>query len=90
MITKLTHCSLIVHNQEEAPHFFIEKLGFVKKDDNPMGEGQRWLTIGCQSQLDLEIILGTPEWSSDKASFQERRAIIGKQSFCFAFNDYIC
>ena len=36
--------SVLVHDQEEALRFYTEVLGFVKKNDIPMGE-IRWLTV---------------------------------------------
>lgn len=36
--------SVIVDDQEKAVKFYTEKLGFVKKNDIPMGE-YRWLTV---------------------------------------------
>lgn len=34
-----------VQDQEEALKFYTEKLEFVKKNDVPLGEGNRWLTV---------------------------------------------
>ena len=45
MITNIVCFTLIVRNQEEALKFYTEKLGFEKRDDLPMGEGKRWLSI---------------------------------------------
>ncbi len=82
---QLTHVPLIVKNQDEALKFFVEKLGFEKKDDSPMGK-DRWLTVCCKGQP-IEIVLQMPHWGPEKASIQERTAMIGKQSFCFSSPD---
>lgn len=41
---KITITSIPVREQEEALTFYTEKLGFVKKEDSPLGE-YRWLTV---------------------------------------------
>lgn len=84
MIKKLTHTPLIVEDQTKALTFFVEKMGFTKRDDSPMGPNQRWLTIGCKQQPDVEIILQAVDWGMDNATEEERRAQIGKQGFCFS------
>jgi catechol 2,3-dioxygenase-like lactoylglutathione lyase family enzyme len=57
MITKLSHASIFVLNQESAYDFYVNKLGFKVHTDAPMGEGMRWLTICPPEQPDLEITL---------------------------------
>ncbi len=56
MITKLSHATLFVLDQDKALDFYVNKLGFQKKMDMPMGPGMRWLTVGPEKQ-DLEIVL---------------------------------
>lgn len=78
MINKVTHISLLVRDQEEALQWYMEKLDFEKRADDPFpgGEG-RWLTVAPQGQQELEIVLQPPEWglSSDAES---RAQMIGK------------
>ncbi len=42
---KVTLISIPVRDQEKALKFYTEKLGFIKKLDNPLGGGNRWLTV---------------------------------------------
>jgi catechol 2,3-dioxygenase-like lactoylglutathione lyase family enzyme len=42
---KVTLISIPVRNQEKALKFYTEKLGFIKKKDEPLGGGNRWLTL---------------------------------------------
>lgn len=56
MITRLSHVTLYVPNQNEALEFYTKKLGFEIRTDATMGEF-RWLTLGAKSQPDLEIVL---------------------------------
>ena len=61
MITKLTHVTVLVRDQEKALRWYTEKLGFVKKeDDSSTIRGYRWLTIVPPHQAEPEIVLGKP------------------------------
>ncbi len=42
---KITIISIPVQNQEKALKFYTEKLGFITKNDVPIGDGNRWLTL---------------------------------------------
>jgi catechol 2,3-dioxygenase-like lactoylglutathione lyase family enzyme len=71
MITKMSHTSLFVTDQNKAYDFYVNKLGFKVNTDVTMPaqaceEGQepppgtpmfRWLTLNAPEQPDLEIIL---------------------------------
>jgi catechol 2,3-dioxygenase-like lactoylglutathione lyase family enzyme len=47
-----------VQNQETALKFYTEKLGFLKKIDIPLTEGNRWLTVVSKDEPDgTEILL---------------------------------
>jgi catechol 2,3-dioxygenase-like lactoylglutathione lyase family enzyme len=57
MISKMSHVSIYVLNQESAFDFYVNKLGFKVHTDAPMGPGMRWLTVTPPGQPDLEISL---------------------------------
>lgn len=57
MITKLSHASIYVLDQEEAYDFYVNKLGFTVHTDAEMGPGMRWLTVCPKEQPDLELAL---------------------------------
>jgi catechol 2,3-dioxygenase-like lactoylglutathione lyase family enzyme len=57
MISRMSHVSIYVLNQDSAYEFYVNKLGFKVHTDAPMGEGARWLTITPPEQPDLEITL---------------------------------
>ena len=57
MITKLSHTSLFVDDQDKAFDFYINKLGFKVNTDVKMDNGFRWLTVNPPDQEDLEIVL---------------------------------
>jgi catechol 2,3-dioxygenase-like lactoylglutathione lyase family enzyme len=57
MITKMSHTSFYVLNQDSALDFYTNKLGFKVVTDVPMGKDTRWLTVSPPEQPDLEIVL---------------------------------
>jgi len=47
-----------VQDQEKALQFYTTKLGFIKKNDVPLGEGNRWLTVVSTDEPDgVEVLL---------------------------------
>lgn len=57
MITKMTHVSINVLDQDSAYDFYVNKLGFKVLKDLPMPDGDRWITVCPPEQPDFEIIL---------------------------------
>src|SRR5437588_10045667 len=57
MITRLSHATIYVLDQEEALKFYRDKLGFEVRTDMTMDNGFRWLTVAPKTQPDLEIVL---------------------------------
>jgi catechol 2,3-dioxygenase-like lactoylglutathione lyase family enzyme len=57
MITKLSHTSFFVLDQDKAYDFYVNKLGFKVNTDATMDNGFRWLTVTAPEQPDLEIVL---------------------------------
>jgi catechol 2,3-dioxygenase-like lactoylglutathione lyase family enzyme len=67
MITKMSHTSLFVLDQDKAYDFYVNKLGFkvntdVVMDGHDCGDGKtspkyRWLTLNPPDQPELEIII---------------------------------
>ncbi|HXB32973.1 MAG TPA: VOC family protein [Puia sp.] len=60
MITKVSHMSLFVLDQDKAFDFYVNKLGFKIHTDQKMDNGFRWLTITPPEQPDLEIAVLAP------------------------------
>jgi catechol 2,3-dioxygenase-like lactoylglutathione lyase family enzyme len=60
MITRLSHASLFVNDQDKAHDFYVTKLGFTVKTDATMPNGFRWLTVSPPDQPDIEISLLNP------------------------------
>ena len=80
MIQKMSHVTIWVLNQEEALHFYRDKLGFDVHTDVTMEHGFRWLTLNPKGQPDLEIILMEPKESPmmDKETASQIRALVQK------------
>lgn len=57
MITKLSHLTIYVLNQDSALDFYTNKLGFKVVTDVPMGPDSRWLTVSPPEQPDIEMVL---------------------------------
>ncbi|MEO8704507.1 MAG: VOC family protein [Kofleriaceae bacterium] len=56
MITRLSHSTIYVTDQDRAKDFYCNKLGFEVRTDAVMGSF-RWLTVGPKTQPDLEMVL---------------------------------
>jgi predicted enzyme related to lactoylglutathione lyase len=56
MITKLSHTTVYVTDQERAKAFYADKLGFEVRDDVTMGSF-RWLAVAPKTQPDACIVL---------------------------------
>src|SRR6266511_2746454 len=50
MITKMSHATVWVNNQQEALEFYRDKLGFEVDTDAMIGDDYRWLTMRIKSQ----------------------------------------
>lgn len=69
---KLIATSIFVDDQDKALHFYTEKLGFVVKNDIPVGEF-RWLTvISPQQSSEFELLL---EPNAHPAAMEYQRRI---------------
>ena len=57
MTVRIAFASVLVDDQEKALAFYTEVLGFVKKQDVPMGQ-HRWLTVVSSQDPDgVELVL---------------------------------
>ena len=57
---KIKGISIPVLDQQKALEFYTETLGFVKKRDIPVGNGNRWLTVVSKKAQDGPEILLEP------------------------------
>jgi catechol 2,3-dioxygenase-like lactoylglutathione lyase family enzyme len=73
MISHIHSATIVVADQDAALDFYVNKLGWEKAMDSPMGPGMRWLTVvppGATTQL----VLAHPSW------YTEGQVLPGKDS----------
>jgi catechol 2,3-dioxygenase-like lactoylglutathione lyase family enzyme len=79
IMNKISHVSLLVHNQDDACAFYTEKLGFVVTESHKAEDGTYyWLTIAPTKDSSMALTLMLPQTEEDKT-------IIGKQSGSIPF-----
>lgn len=85
MITKMSHVSIYVLDQERARDFYVNKLGFKLHTDAPMGENARWVTLTAPEQPELEIILMAiePGMGLSEEAAAGLRALVQQGTFGF-------
>jgi catechol 2,3-dioxygenase-like lactoylglutathione lyase family enzyme len=84
MKIKLT--SVMVDDQDKALKFYTEVLGFVKKNDIPMGEA-RWLTVVSPEEPDGVELLLEPMGFPPAKTYQKALFEAGIPSTSFAIDD---
>jgi catechol 2,3-dioxygenase-like lactoylglutathione lyase family enzyme len=86
MMLRLTHASVYVLDQDRALDFYVNKLGFKKHSDIPMGPGARWLTVVSPDQPEVEIALlpTIPFGHWDQKSSAAMRELVEQGRFGFA------
>ena len=72
----LSHCFVLVHDQDKALSFYSDTLGLQVRTDMNF-EGMRWLTVGPASQPDIEIVLESPDMRAP-ADQEPLKALLAK------------
>jgi catechol 2,3-dioxygenase-like lactoylglutathione lyase family enzyme len=70
MIKDVPLTGIFVNDQEAALDFYTGKLGLEKVQDEPYGEGARWITVS-PAEMRIEIVL-------KKAEREHEKAMVGK------------
>jgi catechol 2,3-dioxygenase-like lactoylglutathione lyase family enzyme len=80
MITRMSHATVWVKNQQEALEFYRDKLGFEVDTDAMVGDDFRWLTMRIPTQPGFEIILMEPKpgYILDEDSAAQLKALMEK------------
>jgi predicted enzyme related to lactoylglutathione lyase len=76
-ITRLVQVTILVHDQDAALAFYVDKLGFEKREDRTFG-GFRWLTVAPAGNHDIAIVLEKPGDDMGEARRQQLAAQIGQ------------
>jgi catechol 2,3-dioxygenase-like lactoylglutathione lyase family enzyme len=84
MISKMSHVSIYVLDQDSAYDFYVNKLGFRVHTDAAMGPGMRWLTVTPPEQPELEItLMPIAEGMLSKESANTLRELVRNGTFGF-------
>ncbi|NEA31825.1 VOC family protein [Streptomyces sp. SID13031] len=78
--------SVFVDDQDKALRFYTEVLGFVKKNEVPLGQ-DRWLTVVSPDDLDGTELLLEPDSHPAVKPYQQALAEDGIPAASFAVDD---
>ena len=85
MTIRLHLTGVFVDDQDEALRFYTEVLGFELRTDVPVGNGDRWLTVGAEGQ-DVELLL-EPSGHPAVAPYRDALVADGIPLASFAVDD---
>ncbi|MFC4801627.1 VOC family protein [Neobacillus sp. GCM10023253] len=57
MINKVAKVTVYVNDQEEAKDFWINRVGFVLKEEQPMGPDFSWIEVGPSGDDSTNLVL---------------------------------
>jgi len=80
MLTRIGTITVQVTDQDKALEFYVKKLGFEKRADQPMGPNQRWIEVapkGAESRILL--YKATPD-APGADSYKAAKDKIGKST----------
>ncbi|MBI2958391.1 MAG: VOC family protein [Chloroflexi bacterium] len=78
MLTRIGTVTVQVTDQDKALEFYTSKLGFEKRQDSPMGPGQRWIEVAPRgAQTRVLLYKATPQEPGD-TSFEQAKRKIGQ------------
>jgi catechol 2,3-dioxygenase-like lactoylglutathione lyase family enzyme len=80
--------SVLVDDQEKALHFYTEVLGFVKKNDVPVGQA-RWLTVVSADDPDGTELLLEPDGHPAAKPFKQALVADGIPYTSFAVDNVL-
>ncbi|GAA0348215.1 VOC family protein [Actinoallomurus spadix] len=83
---RINLASVLVDDQEKALRFYTEVLGFVKKNDIPLGE-HRWLTVVSPQDPDGTELVLEPDGHPAAKPFKEALVADGIPYTSFAVDD---
>ena len=87
-IRRVAQVTIVVRDQDEALAFYVDKLGFEKREDTRLG-AFRWLTVAPPGQTDLAIVLEKPSGDMGEAREKQLTMLVG-QSPTWVFDTADC
>lgn len=82
MTDRISHVSLVVPDQTRARDWYVDKLDFEVRMDQPFPDQPeiQWITVGLPGQ-DLQVTLEPLGWGLAGDDPEEKEAMIGRQGF---------
>ncbi len=80
MLTRIGTITVQVKDQDKALDYYVNRLGFEKRADMPMGPGQRWLEVappGAQTRI---LLYKASPQAPGADSYKDAQARIGKNT----------
>jgi catechol 2,3-dioxygenase-like lactoylglutathione lyase family enzyme len=84
---RINLASVFVDDQAEALAFYTEVLGFEPRSDIPLGNGDRWLTVGTPGGEPAVELLLEPSSHPAVRPFRDALAADGIPATLFAVDD---
>ena len=79
MITRLSHTTIFVLDQDEALEFYTQKLGCRVHTDATTDGGFRWLTVTLPNDPEHQLILAEPRPPMmDEETAEQVKALVAK------------
>jgi lactoylglutathione lyase len=82
MINKIGKITVYVQDQEQAKDFWLNKVGFVLKLEQPMGPNATWLEVGPSENEFTTLVL-----YSKSAMEQQKPSAVAHPSILFSTTD---
>ena len=79
MINKIGKITLYVNDQQEAKSFWLNKIGFVLKFEQPMGPNMSWIEVGPSEDEFTTLVL-----YSKAAMEQQKPSAVAHPSILFS------
>jgi catechol 2,3-dioxygenase-like lactoylglutathione lyase family enzyme len=84
MISKLSHVSFFVLDQDRAKDFFVNKLGFEVRMNVPIGDKGSWLSVSPKGQeIEITLIPVNFEMMFKKDTSEKLAELIKARAFGF-------
>src|SRR4051812_47017061 len=71
----VSHMFIPCRDQDEARDWYVDVLGFELKEDVPLGEDFRWLSVVMPGQ-ELEVVLMPPSAGKEPAVAQRAEELV--------------
>ena len=78
MITHVGSVTLFVSDQDRAVDFYVNKMGFEKRSDQPMGpDAPRWIEVGPKGGTTAIVLYKPTEAMPGASSYELAKSLIG-------------